>query len=588
MVNYDLPWNPNRLEQRFGRIHRIGQTEVCHLWNLIARETREGEVYARLLEKLKEERKALGDGVFDVLGKVSFDNKPLRELLIEAVRYGDRPDVRARLTETVDTALDRTHLRELLDERSLVRDVMDVSQVQRIREDMERAEARRLQPHFIGSFFLAGFRHLGGTVQERETDRYEVKYVPAAVRGRRRLVWGRDGVLGKYERIAFDKRRVSVPGKPLAAFVCPGHPLLDATTDLLLDKYRDLLKQGAVLVDDTDRGERVRVLCALEHTVRDATKTLTGEQRVVSRTLQFVELDEAGAAQAAGFAPYLDYRPLTPDEEAAITGLRDAPWLRDGLEERAVGYAVANLVPGHFREVKRRREEQATRTTAAVRARLIEEISYWDNRAEQLRLREEAGKLPSNNPYLNSQKARQRANELQARLERRLAELEREKQLAQEVPVVVGGALIIPAGLLAKMRGTAIEPAVHARETARIERIAMDAVMAAERALGYDPKDVSADKVGYDIESAIPGTGRLRLIEVKGRVAGAETVTVTKNEILTGLNKPESFILALVTVEGEMATPRYVRHPFGKDPDFGVTSVNYNLDNLWQRGTEPV
>jgi superfamily II DNA/RNA helicase len=97
MVNYDLPWNPNRLEQRFGRIHRIGQTEVCHLWNLVARETREGDVYLRLLQKLEEERKALGGQVCDVLGRVAFENRPLRELLIEAVRYGDQPEVRARL-----------------------------------------------------------------------------------------------------------------------------------------------------------------------------------------------------------------------------------------------------------------------------------------------------------------------------------------------------------------------------------------------------------------------------------------------------------------------------------------------------------
>ena len=81
MVNYDLPWNPNRLEQRFGRIHRIGQTEVCHLWNLVAEETREGDVYRKLLEKLEQARKALGGQVFDVLGKLQFEGRSLRDLL---------------------------------------------------------------------------------------------------------------------------------------------------------------------------------------------------------------------------------------------------------------------------------------------------------------------------------------------------------------------------------------------------------------------------------------------------------------------------------------------------------------------------
>lgn len=97
MINYDLPWNPNRIEQRFDRIHRIGQTEVCHLWNLVSRETREGMVFQRLLEKLDQARQTLKGKVFDVLGKVTFDNRPLRDLLIEAVRYGNDPAVRERL-----------------------------------------------------------------------------------------------------------------------------------------------------------------------------------------------------------------------------------------------------------------------------------------------------------------------------------------------------------------------------------------------------------------------------------------------------------------------------------------------------------
>jgi SNF2 family DNA or RNA helicase len=115
MINYDLPWNPNRLEQRFGRIHRIGQTEVCHLWNLVSQETREGMVFQCLLAKLEQERGALDGKVFDILGKVTFNNRSLRDLLIEAVRYGNDPDVRKRLTEVVGNALDRETLQKLLD-----------------------------------------------------------------------------------------------------------------------------------------------------------------------------------------------------------------------------------------------------------------------------------------------------------------------------------------------------------------------------------------------------------------------------------------------------------------------------------------
>ncbi len=310
MVNYDLPWNPNRIEQRFGRIHRIGQTEPCHLWNLVADETREGDVYRRLLEKLAEARSALGGEVYDVLGRVQFDGKPLRELLISAIRYGEQPEVRAYLTTVVEQAMDREQLQSLIEDKVLDPTIMDASKVQRVREDMERADARRLQPHYIESFFLEAFSLLGGRASQRESRRYEVTHVPASVRSRDRQIGIGEPVLQRYERIVFEKALIAPQGQPMAAFVCPGHPLLDATLDLTLEVNRDLLKRGAVLVDDKDFGVTPRVLCILEHGVQDASLLPTGERRTVSRRMLYVELDAAGKASHLHYAPYLDYRPL--------------------------------------------------------------------------------------------------------------------------------------------------------------------------------------------------------------------------------------------------------------------------------------
>ena len=585
MVNYDLPWNPNRLEQRFGRIHRIGQTEVCHLWNLIASETREGVVFQRLFEKLEEERKALGGQVFDVLGKVTFADRPLRELVLQAVRYGDQPEVRARLTQAVDNAFDRARLRELLEEQALAHETLGIARVHEIREEMERAEARRLQPHFIADFFLEAFKLLGGNVRLREPGRYEITHVPAAIRTRDRVIGTGSPVLPRYERITFEKALMAIQGKPLAAFICPGHPLLDATIDLILERYRDLLKRGAILVDPTDQGEDLRVLFYLEHAIQDGRIDRSGARRVISRQMHFVELDAQGQAHQAGAAPYLDYRPLTEEERPLLASALEADWLRGDLERLALAHAVAELVPRHLAEMKVRKEALILKTLAAVRDRLTKEINYWDHRAEDLKRQEEAGRTPR----LNSARARARADELQARLQKRMEELAQERQLSALPPVVIGGALIVPAGLVARLTGERTpEPDVFAHETAYIERQAMEAVLAAERRLGYAPRDVSADKCGYDIESRVPGTGRLRFIEEKGRVAGATTVTLTKNEILTALNKPEEFILAVVEVEGDTARqPRYVRQPFIREPDFGVTSVNYNLSKLLERGELP-
>ncbi len=583
MVNYDLPWNPNRLEQRFGRIHRIGQTEVCHLWNLVAQETREGEVYLRLLDKLSEEREALGGQVFDVLGELKFEDRPLRELLLDAVRYGDRPDVRAKLYQVVEQALDRDHLRNLIESRALTHDSMDVTRIRQIREDMERADARRLQPHFIASFFLEAFKLLGGTVHEREPNRYEIKHVPAPIRNRDRAIGRGEPVLQRYERISFEKASISVPGKPLAAFICPGHPLLDATIDLVIEHYRDLLKRGSVLVDERDPGDQPRALVYLEHSIQDARADRSGKRRIVSKRMQFVEIDIQGATQTGGPAPYLDYRPLTEQEQTALGNHADPNWLRTDLETKVQEYAAIHLVPGHLDEVRRRTEDIVDKTMAAVKERLTAEINYWDHRAEYLKEQELAGKVLAR---LNSGLARQRADELTSRLQKRLAELEQERKLSPLPPVLLGGAMIVPLGLLHRLENRPTPP-TFAVDTERSERLAMDAVMAAERRLGYDPRNVSAQKLGYDIESAVLGTGRLRFIEAKGRVIGARTVTVTRGEIMAALNKPDDFILAIATVDGDSTELSYVRQPFQNEPDFTVTSVNFDLNKLLERGEEP-
>jgi superfamily II DNA or RNA helicase len=584
MVNYDIPWNPNRLEQRFGRIHRIGQTEVCHLWNLVADETREGDVFKRLFEKIEEQRKALGGGVFDILGKL-FRDQRLRDLLVEAIRYGDRPDVRARLFQTVDNIADRQRCRELLEERALAHDSMDAAKVRAIREDMERAEARRLQPHFIASFFLEAFRLLGGSVHEREPKRYEITHVPAVIRNRDRMIGTGQPVLPRYERITFEKHLISIQGKPLAEFVCPGHPLLDSTIDLILERHRDLLKRGAILIDPSDGGDQLRVLFYLEHAIQDARIDRSGNRRIISRRMQFIEIDSGGHVRNAGYAPYLDYKPVADGERTLLARTLEAEWLTADLESKILEYAVTELVPHHLEEVQGRRQELVAKTMAAVKDRLTKEINYWDHRAEELKLQELAGRT---NARINSGKARQRADELQGRLQKRMEELEQERQLSPLPPVVIGGALIVPQGLLDQFAGAhQVEPTQFAHETARIEQLAMQAVILAEKGLGYEPRDVSNDKCGYDVESRIPGTGKLRFIEVKGRAKGADTVTITKNEILTAFNKPEDFILALVEVDGDQAAPRYIRRPFQREPDFGVTSVNYNLAELLARAGEP-
>ena len=637
MVNYDLPWNPNRLEQRFGRIHRIGQTEVCHLWNLVAKDTREGEVYGRLLEKLETARSALGGRVYDVLGRL-FEGAGMRDLLMDAIRYGERPEVKARLSERVDGAADRERLLALLEDRALAHDHLGAAEVGRIREEMERAEARRLQPHYIESFFLQAFHHLGGSVHRREAGRYEITRVPGPIRTREPRAGCAGSVLERYERICFEKSRIdgpdsgpdpgsdigagpgprvspgASPGPPAAVCLSPGHPLLDATVDLVLERYRGVLAEGAVLVDESDaagEGEAIRSLFHFEIAVRDGHERRPGHPRIVSRQLRFVEVDaeadvdadigtgpSARSARDAGPAPYLDYRPIEDDERASIAARLEADWPgRSGqpgrpdrdLEDVAMKYARTHLASSHAEEVRARRLPEVDRVETQVTARLKREIVFWDNRALQLRDDERAGKIGG---PVSAARAGARADELADRLARRRAALSRERDLAPLPPVIRGRALVVPIGLLRRL-AIPERTRLEVRETtpegrAEVERLAMEAVMATERALGHEPRDVSAAKVGYDVESRDGRTGRLRFIEVKGRAGDAETVTVTHQEIRTALNKPDAFILAIVRVrDGYVSGPHYLRRPFRAEPDFDAVSVTYNLRELLARAEAP-
>ncbi len=294
-----------------------------------------------------------------------------------------------------------------------------------------------------------------------------------------------------------------------------------------------------------------------------------------------MEIDAVGTVRQAGGAPYLNYRPATADETAIVQPYLEQAWLNGtNLERQAAAYAIESLVPRHLERVRQRRVELIDKTEAAVQERLTKEINFWDRRATELRAQEHAGHP---NARLNSQRAQERADRLADRLKQRRAQLAQERQISATPPIVIGGALVIPIGLLL---GDRVPTEIPDRRIT--EQIAMRAVLETEIALGHDPRDLSEHDLGYDIESRDGRTGHIRFIEVKGRRAGAETVTITRNEILTALNMSDAFILALVGVDAGRAHPSpYIRQPFSREPDFGVTSVNYNISDLLVMSEEP-
>ena len=598
MVNYDLPWNPNRLEQRFGRIHRIGQTEVCHLWNMVAAETREGDVFRLLFEKLEVERAALGGRVFDILGEV-FEDKSLKDLLIEAIRYGEDPEVRASLVRKIEGALDTAHLENIIQRNALCEEVMSAERLFAVKDELEKAEARKLQPYFIRAFFSQAFQQLGGELRPRELGRFEITHVPAPIRERDRQITGRDRgntdtVLRRYERVCFEKQYVRLldrASSPMASLMHPAHPLMQSVTDLVLEQHRNKLKQGSVLVDPADMGITPKVMFIIDHSVKEGANPT----KVVSRHMQFVEIDPQGGAINAGWAPHLDMEPISAADLALIQDVLAAPWLNGNdarnLEQIALAHASTHIVPEHFDEVRSRREKHVDKTLAAVHERLVKEINYWSDRYIKLSDDLAAGKdvrLPLEN-------VRRTIDDLTARRESREKELLAMRHVISATPLIAGGALVIPAGLLAQRAGVPESAAVwtaDAEARSRIEWAAMHAVMNAERALGHEVIDVSAQKCGWDVTSLPKAiNGKLppsRHIEVKGRAKGSSTVTVTRNEILYGLNQQDKFILAIVLVDGDQCEgPFYVTKPFTQEPDWAVTSINLDLAHLLARAECP-
>jgi Domain of unknown function (DUF3883) len=271
-----------------------------------------------------------------------------------------------------------------------------------------------------------------------------------------------------------------------------------------------------------------------------------------------------------------------PRSRSHLSSANRRPNCSRPVEDRALGYAIASLVPNHLAEVRRRKLAEIDKVEREVRARLTREINYWDARAARLREEERAGKVQR----VNASNAEATAQRLVERLHKRQTELERERQITALSPVLKGAALVIPRGLLQsrlpqvdppKPFGFSEDPAARSV----VEQLAMDAVMAAERALGNVPKEVSGEKKGWDIESRDLRLGHLRFIEVKGRHAEARDVIITKNEILASLNAPAAFILALVRVENGFAhEPSYVQRFFKRELGFAETAVVFNIDDL--------
>lgn len=303
---------------------------------------------------------------------------------------------------------------------------------------------------------------------------------------------------------------------------------MQSVTDMVLEEHRNKLKQGAMLIDPNDMSITTKVCFIIDHSVKEGVDS----NHVISRRMQFVAIDAQGNAGNAGWAPHLDLEPIGETDLKLVEDVLQAPWISQNLEQQALAYAATHLVPEHFEEVKTRREKHVDKTLRVVHERLVKEIDFWSDRYIKFQDDLSVGK----DVRLTLENVRRTIDELTARRQSREKELLAMRHVISATPVVVGGALVIPAGLLAQRKGEAAFGA-DAESRTRIEKIAMAAVMAAERAIGHEVFDVSAQKCDWDITSVPkPIDGKLpttRHIEVKGRAKGQTTITVSRTKSLT-------------------------------------------------------
>ena len=567
MVNYDLPWNPNRIEQRFGRIHRIGQKEVCRLWNLVAENTREGEVFKRLLWKVEEQREAYGGKVFDVLG-AAFAGTPLRKLLIEAIRYGDEPARRVEMEQVIDASVG-TGIPELLDAQALASTHLREADVAELRRLMDEARTRRLQPHYIEGAFKAAFARAGGRMPRRETGRYEVTNVPARVRE-----IGSAPIATRYERITFETEHVELDEQPRADLLAPGHPLHDAVAELTIAQLRPALERGTVLV--SPKVDAPRLLVGVREEIADATDMTVAER------FSYAYVDRDGIVEDAGPAPYLDCvaAPLSATSVAA----RKLEWLADA-EQRAASWITAQRVSAFLAEVTARREPELQRVRDHVGIRLNQEHERLIAAAMKAGEDQRLGKKPRETEASLLEKA----GELDVRREQRLARLDQQLQMQPRPPRIATAALVLPPSFVEDELPA--DAPIRALETAEVERRAVDLVLATEIGLGRQPVEQAHNNPGFDVLSARDGEDPIR-IEVKGRIAGAKDFFVTHNEVIVGLNSAPRYRLALVRVSPngpEDDEVRYVEDPFaGFDAgDFSANGHYGDWEKTWSHGSEP-
>ena len=544
MVNYDIPWNPNRLEQRMGRIHRYGQQYETHIYNLVAIDTKEGRILYTLFEKLKKIREHLGsDKVFDVIGDV-LAGVNLQELIIDAI-------TKKRSMEEILNEIDKMPDEEAIKRaKEAALEGLAVRHIDftRILGEQRIAKENRLVPEYIEKFFLKAAEKLGLKVEKRKDGYWRVSSVPYELRNLGydfKIKFGE--VFREYNKFSFDKKRAY---KGQAEFIAPGHPLLEAVVEKIFKTYGDEIEKGATFLDPS--GSLNGFIWFLEGVINDGTGAVAGKR--------IYALYQDAQNQIRQVSPSIlwDLKPCS--NKNVLSELKNTP-----NEESIINYAIETILPQYLDELKAQREHDAEIKKKYGLTSLQELILQSESKLIEYETRKAKGELI---PDAVIQREKKNREDLERKKEELLKSIEEETHLSLSTPKILGVAAVLPK----------IPTDDTLKEDKEIEEIGMKIAMEFEISQGRKPIDVSTQNLGFDIRSESPD-GTLRYIEVKARASEGK-IALTPNEWLMAHRLGNEYWLYIITNATKNPELYTIQDPAAKlQPEEEVEVVRYIVSN---------
>jgi len=502
LINWDIPWNPNRLEQRMGRIHRYGQQEEVYVFNLVAQNTREGKVMQRLLQKLDVIRDQIGnDRVYDVISDV-FEGVNLEDILKSTF-----DDEITEFNKSIDRDLtvDNVKAKIIAQRESLACRKIDF---EKAKELMDDSLEKRLIPLYLERFFTKSFESLGGKIKCNE-EFLEITLLPDVIEDKLKMDYNIryniKSLMFTFKKDVFlDKRKTGKFDR--LYYLNPGNPLFDALVDVTLDSYREEVLKGAILVDPEANDDYFAYFVKSQITDKTPKENIADEKLVLIENLH----DNYSVTSPAKL---IDLCP--PDHFAK----KITPSLNT-TEDEVKKWSFVNITNPQYDQTSKKVKDDISLRIKYMNQGFSSLIMEYTSELTELR---EKLLLGNEKVQDKATKLEHKIEELEKRKRRRLDDLNLRLELQRKPPKVLGAAYVLPL--------SQIEYKSHygmSRDD-EVEQIAMTVAMNYESSNGWDCQDVSADNKGYDLRSTDQQRVK-RYIEVKGRAAEG-AVMISENEM---------------------------------------------------------